>query len=97
MALEDPAGWSRRSIDIAGTAVTVDGLRVLLSEVLGRPVELDRVPWSDYEARAGVEMTVMMRWFDDVGYDVDVPALRAEFPWLKRLDDYRRRLAYGTP
>ena len=30
----------------------------------------------------------MVRWFDEVGYDVDVDELRREFPWLVRFDDY---------
>ncbi len=97
MALEDPAAWRGRAIDIAGSSVTVEELRALFAATLGRPVALETVSWSDYEARAGEEMSVMMRWFDQTGYDVDVPALRAEYPWMMRLDDYLRSLVSGTP
>jgi uncharacterized protein YbjT (DUF2867 family) len=92
-AFESPAAWRGRSLDIAGSSLTVAGLADLFAEVLGRPVELRRIPWADYEARNGVEMAVMMRWFDEVGYDVDVPALRASYPWMTRLEDYLRELS----
>jgi hypothetical protein len=32
-------------------------------------------------------MAQMYRWFEDVGYDVDIAALRKEFPFLQKLDD----------
>jgi uncharacterized protein YbjT (DUF2867 family) len=92
-AFESPAAWRGRSLDIAGSSLTVAGLADLFAEVLGRPVELRRIPWAEYEARNGEEMAVMMRWFDEVGYDVDVPALRAEYPWMTRLEDYLRELS----
>jgi uncharacterized protein YbjT (DUF2867 family) len=92
-AFESSAAWGGRSLDIAGSSLTVAGLADLFAEVLGRPVELRRIPWAEYEARNGEEMAVMMRWFDEVGYDVDVPALRAEYPWMTRLEDYLRELS----
>jgi uncharacterized protein YbjT (DUF2867 family) len=97
MALEDPEAWRGRALDIAASSVTVEELRALFASTLGRPVVLKPVSWSDYEARAGAEMTVMMRWFDGTGYDVDVPALRAGYPWMMRLEDYLRSLVSGTP
>jgi uncharacterized protein YbjT (DUF2867 family) len=92
-AFESSAAWRGRSLDIAGSSLSVAGLADLFAEVLGRPVELRRIPWAEYEARNGEEMAVMMRWFDEVGYDVDVPALRAEYPWMTRLEDYLRELS----
>jgi uncharacterized protein YbjT (DUF2867 family) len=95
-AFESPAAWRGRALDIAGASVTVAGLADLFADVLGRPVGLRRESWGDYEARNGEEMAGMMRWFDEVGYDVDVPALRAEYPWMVRLEDYLRSLP-GAP
>jgi uncharacterized protein YbjT (DUF2867 family) len=96
-AFESPAAWRGRVLDIAGSSLTVAELRDLLVRVLGRPVELRRESWDDYEARNGEEMTAMMRWFDEVGYGVDVAALRAEYPWLVRFEDYLRGSLSGTP
>ena len=96
MALENRAAWRGRAIDIAGSSLTVDQLRALFARVLDRPVELQTIPWSDYEARSGREMTVMMRWFDRTGYDVDVPGLRADYPWMVELEDYLRSVS-GMP
>lgn len=95
-AFEAPGDWRGQAFDIAGASVTVAGLADLFAEVLGRPVGLRRESWSDYEARNGEEITAMMRWFDEVGYDVDVPALRAEYPWMVSLEDYLRSLP-GAP
>ena len=33
-------------------------------------------------------MTVMLRWFDEVGYDVDIPALRARYPGLLTYEQF---------
>ena len=89
-AFEDPDAWRGVTLDIAGESLSVADLSELLGGVLGEPVELVNIPWPVYEARGGAEMTVMMRWFDTVGYDVDVPALRADFPWMQGLEDYLR-------
>lgn len=97
MALENPAAWRGRAIDIAGSSLTVEQQRDLFSRLLDRPVELRAIPWSDYEARSGAEMTVMMRWFDRVGYDVDVPELRADYPWMVEFEDYLRVSLSGMP
>jgi hypothetical protein len=44
------------------------------------------VGWTRTRAGHGGEITRLMRWVEDVGSDVDVPALRAAFPWLTPLE-----------
>ena len=87
-AFDDPDRWKGVEKDIAGDAYTMTELAGLFSKVLDRPVPYQRLSWDDYEKNSGEEMTVMVRWFDEVGYDVDVDELRREFPWLVRFDDY---------
>ena len=41
-----------------------------------------QITWQAYEAESGEEMTVMVRWFDQTGYDVDITALRGQYPQL---------------
>jgi hypothetical protein len=36
------------------------------------------------------EFTVMYRWFDDAGYEADIPTLRSEYPELTTLEQYLR-------
>ncbi len=33
-------------------------------------------------------MTLMLRWFEADGYQVDIVALRAQYPSLSTLDEY---------
>jgi hypothetical protein len=35
----------------------------------------------------------MERWFETTGYDVDVSALRKEFPWLTDLPTWKASVA----
>jgi hypothetical protein len=53
---------------------------------LGREVKYQQVPWDEFEKRAGRELTIMYRWFQDVGYHVDLSALRQELPTLTSFD-----------
>ncbi len=38
--------------------------------VSGREVRYQQVPWDQFEKQVGHEMTVMYKWFQDVGYHV---------------------------
>ncbi len=58
------------------------------SRVLGHKVSYRRISWPELRLSTGAEIEVMTRWFDAVGYDVDIEALRQEFPWLQDFDDY---------
>ena len=57
-----------------------------LSRVVGRNVKYVQVPWDQFRQSAGEEMTKMYRWFNDVGYHVDIAALRKEYPNLSTLE-----------
>ncbi len=87
-AFDHPDEWSGKTLDIAGSEYTLAQLMEVLGNGAGRPVEQVQVPWEDYEADAGEEMTAMMKWFNDVGYNVDVSGLRAKYPWMVRFEDY---------
>ena len=41
-----------------------------------------------HEHAVGEEMTRMYRWFNDVGYHVDIEALRREYPAIKSLEQF---------
>ena len=48
-----------------------------------------------FEEQSGEEMTVMYRWFEDVGYDADIEALRETHPGLQRLEPFLREDGWG--
>ena len=87
-AFDHPDEWMGRAVDLAGDSFTLQEETALLARVLGKPVRLEQVSWEEYQAAAGPEMTIMMKWFDDVGYSVDVEALRERYPWLMTLEEY---------
>ncbi|MGI9074771.1 MAG: NmrA/HSCARG family protein [Bryobacteraceae bacterium] len=82
VAFEHPQKWRGRTLDIAGAEHSMSEIAQLLSGVAGREVQYQQVPWDEFERRAGQEMTVMYRWFEAVGYQVDISALRQELPNL---------------
>ena len=61
---------------LGGSDAMMTETATAFSRVLGRDVERVQVPWDVFEEQSGEEMTVMYRWFEDVGYDADIEALR---------------------
>jgi hypothetical protein len=62
----------------------------LFTRTLGRTVNYVQVPWEQFREQAGEEMTKMYRWFNDIGYHVDIAKLRREHPRLARLEQVLR-------
>lgn len=88
MAFSDPETWIGRAVDIAGDELKLPEVAEKLSKALGHPVVYQQIPLQDFAKVAGDEMAKMYRWFDEVGYDIDIPALRAIYPALMTFDDY---------
>jgi uncharacterized protein YbjT (DUF2867 family) len=88
MALEDPDRWQGRALDLAGDEGSVASVVETFSRVIGRPVAYQQVPWDAYREAAGDEYHDMFRWFQDVGYDADIPALRKEYAGLTTFEAY---------
>ncbi len=93
-AFDDRDQWSGRTIEIAGDEMSMAEFVHALARASGRDVRYEQVPWDAFEAQAGEEMTAMLRWFEDDGYQVDVAALRAEHPSLSTLDEYLASLPW---
>lgn len=89
-ALQEPDAWLGRSVDLASDEGTVASVVETFSRVIGRPVAYQQVPWDDYRQAAGDEYHDMFRWFQDVGYNADIPALRTEGVPLTSFEEYLR-------
>lgn len=92
-AFDAPGRWNGVALDIAGDEISLLRICELLTGITGRPVEPQQVSWADYESLAGEEMATMSRWFEAVGYSVDVEALRERNPGMITMEDYLRSLA----
>ncbi len=82
MAFEKPGHWQGRAVDIAGDELSIAVIAERLGRVVGREVVYQQAPWEEWEKSQGAEMTKMWRWFEDVGYNVDISALRQEYSAL---------------
>jgi hypothetical protein len=58
--------------------------------VTGREIHYSQAPWDQIEEQMGEELTVMWRWFNVVGYEADITALRQEYPELTTFEQYLR-------
>jgi uncharacterized protein YbjT (DUF2867 family) len=96
MAIEHRQKWLGRALDLAGDEITMNDLAALLSRVMGREVRYSQVPLDEFERQAGSDLATMWRWFEDVGYQADIPALRQEYPRLTGLDRWAQSQDWGT-
>ncbi len=88
-AFEKPGRWIGRTVQIAGDDLSMNAIAQAFSTIAGHEVRYQQMPFDEFEKKAGHEMAVMYRWFQDVGYKVDIPALRQE---LANLTSFERWL-----
>jgi uncharacterized protein YbjT (DUF2867 family) len=91
LAFQNPSKWHGRTVELAGEELTMLRVSELLTRAVRRPVRYVQVPWEQFRENAGEEMTKMYRWFEDVGYHVDIAALRKEHPQLATLERVLRQ------
>ncbi|MBV9762134.1 MAG: NmrA/HSCARG family protein [Acidobacteriaceae bacterium] len=86
MAFEHAGKWRGRVMELAGDEHSMEEVARVLSGPAGREVTYRQVGWEDFKQNAGHEMAVMFRWFEDVGYHVDISAVRQERPNMLTLE-----------
>jgi uncharacterized protein YbjT (DUF2867 family) len=93
MAFDNPRKYIGTATEIAGDALTEQEIADVLSKVIGRPVALtpmpDNMPGADNE-----DVQRMIRWFDESGYDANIPALHGLYPPLKTLETWLRETGW---
>ena len=90
MAFEDPERWLGREVDLAGDESTMVELAETFGRVIGREVEYVQVPWDEFREAYGEDLAVMYEWFEEVGYEANIAALREEYP--NKLTTFERYL-----
>ena len=58
--------------------------------ILGKTVNYQQIPFEAFEQQAGAEITIMYRWFENVGYAADLAQLKREFPEPTDFESYLR-------
>jgi uncharacterized protein YbjT (DUF2867 family) len=90
IAFEHPEEWIGREVDLGGDEQTMPEIAETFGRVIGREISYYQVPWDQFEEQMGEEVTVQYRWFNDVGYEADIAALRQEYPELTTFERYLR-------
>ena len=74
-----PDEFIGQAIDLAGDEMTPPEVAAHLSRTMGRPIQFQQMPDEQVEPTMGYDFAVMFRWLNEVGFSVDIPALRQRF------------------
>jgi uncharacterized protein YbjT (DUF2867 family) len=85
-AFEHRDKWLGRAIELAGDDLSMKQVAEGFSRVLAKPVQYVQVPWDEFEKQMGEELTIMYRWFEEIGYTIDLAELRSIHPDLMTFD-----------
>jgi uncharacterized protein YbjT (DUF2867 family) len=89
-----PNDFLGQAIDLAGDELTMPETAAQLTHAMGRPIRFQEFPMEQAEAAMGHDLTTMFRWFNEVGYAIDIPTLKQKFQmplttfaeWIKTVD-----------
>jgi uncharacterized protein YbjT (DUF2867 family) len=93
LAFEHPEDWIGRAVELAGDELTGPQTCAKLSAAVGHEVRYQAIPLPEM-AKQNPEYALMFQWFLDHGYEADIPALRAAYPPLKRLEDWLKTVSW---
>lgn len=83
-----PADFMNREIEVASVDMTMPEIAAAFSRVLGKTVEYQQIPFEAFEQQIGEELTIMYRWFENVGYAADLAQLKRDFPAQTDFESY---------
>ncbi|MDP4193736.1 MAG: NmrA/HSCARG family protein [Bacteroidota bacterium] len=93
-AFTNPDIFNKKEIDIAGDSKTFPEIAAIFSENLGHEVKYVKLDLDEYRNIMGDEYAKMVDWFNNVGYEADIDALRQNYDveltsfkdWVKMAD-----------
>ena len=96
--LEEPGRFAGKRFDLASDELTGNHIVATLSRVTGRSFTYFQVPLDVIREGLGEDGAKLSEWMDRVGYAVDLPALRREFPGVAFHDfeSWARAQDWGT-
>jgi uncharacterized protein YbjT (DUF2867 family) len=83
-----------KRFDFAGDELSGEEQARILSQAIGRPIAYQEIPIAAARQQSE-DAALMFEWFDRVGYDADIAALRRDFPevgwhgfadWARKFD-----------
>jgi uncharacterized protein YbjT (DUF2867 family) len=92
LAFERPRDFIGLELEIAGSELTNLQAAEVFSRVLGKPVRFRKLPMPIVRLFLGKELYQMFRWFNEAGFQADIPELRRRYPEvrLQTLEEWLR-------
>ncbi|MEH2362811.1 NmrA/HSCARG family protein [Nostoc sp.] len=92
---ERPTDFINREIEVASVEMTMTEIAAAFSRVLEKNVAYQQIPFEAFEQQAGEEVTIMYRWFENVGYIADLARLKRDFPQPTDFESYLRNRGWA--
>jgi uncharacterized protein YbjT (DUF2867 family) len=86
LAFDRPNDFVGLELEIAGSELTNVQAAEVFSRVLGKRVKFQKLPLPIVRLVLGKEFCQMFRWFNEAGFQADIPGLKARFPEVRLLD-----------
>ncbi len=93
MAFAQPDQFLGKTIELAGDELTEEQIAAVFTRVIGRPVKLVTGQNSSMTMTED-EQKAMSTFYNGVGYDADIAALRKMYPGLQTLEQFLRRTGW---
>src|SRR5260370_14175621 len=92
LAFSRPKDFIGLELEIAGSELTNPEAAQVFSRVLGKRVKFEKLPMPMVRVVLGKEFYQMFRWFNDAGFQANIPELRRKYPevHLKSLEEWLR-------
>jgi uncharacterized protein YbjT (DUF2867 family) len=106
LAFERPKDFIGLELEIAGSELTNVEAAKVFSRVMGKSVKFRRLTLPIVRVVLGKEFYEMFRWFNEAGYQADIPGLRRRYPeihlhtleeWLREDGWNKRALRFRAP
>ncbi len=78
-AFNNPDVYEGQEIDIAAETLTMTDIAAALSRVTGHDVRYEQIPEENWPQIAPPSTIAMTRWYQNHGYDEDIPALKSKW------------------
>lgn len=88
IAFSNPDQWLGSAIPLAGDEKTMEERTEIFSDIFETDLNYIQVPWERFQEQAGEDLTLMMRWFENEGYEANIDSLRKIYPNLKRFQPF---------
>ena len=83
LAFDRPEEFIGKELEIAGSELTNLEAAKVFSRVLGKPVKFQKLPLPLARLILGKEFYLMFRWFNESGFQANIPALRKRYPEVR--------------